>query len=132
MRKLPVLFLLFFLATNSVEPAGNPVGVSLVGLIANPEKSDKQFVTVIGFLAVQSEGTLLFLGSEDARHDILPNAIWIEANPQTRVTLREFDGKYVLIVGRFEAPRANASHVYAGRIIDIGKAALWRAGDEQH
>jgi|HubBroStandDraft_6_1064221.scaffolds.fasta_scaffold1031315_1 hypothetical protein len=127
MRRLLVICLSALLVSVA-SPAANPRIVSIYQLIANPEKFDKQLLTVIGLLAVQSEGILLFPSSEDAQHDVLPNAIWLEAKPEARSNLRELDRHYILLVGRFNAPVPNAAHpVYAGQIREISKATIWEA-----
>ncbi len=51
--------------------AAEPVDVTLVQLIANPEKFDGKSIRVIGFLRLEFEGNVLYLHREDYEHAIL-------------------------------------------------------------
>jgi hypothetical protein len=106
-------------------PQGNPQMVSIVQLIASPEKYDRKPVTAIGCLKFGSESIILFLGCEDAKHYVTINGIWIEPGSQMRETLSKLDGKYVLIVGTFTVYHANTLHSSAGEMTALKKVVPW-------
>ena len=64
--------------------AEKPVHVTLVRLIANPEKFDGKLVRVIGFLRLEFEGNVLYLHREDYENAILGDGIWVDATPRDK------------------------------------------------
>src|SRR3984885_10517237 len=72
------IFTVFLFATIQ---APEPLGVTLVQLIANPEKFDGKLIRVIGFLRLAHEGNVLYLHREDYENAILGNGIWVDATP---------------------------------------------------
>jgi hypothetical protein len=91
MRRLIVQFL--FLAilaasgriaysqTAGYYPKGGPdyadESVSLIQLIANPERYDKKIVRFIAYLHLEFEGDAVYLHRDDFEHAISNDAIWI-------------------------------------------------------
>lgn len=51
--------------------------VSVVQLIANPERYDGKHIQLIGFLRIEFEGTAIYLHREDYEQGIARNALWI-------------------------------------------------------
>jgi hypothetical protein len=80
------LFVVILCSPASAQMAGylsktaNPNSadhVSIVQLIANPERYDGKRVQFIGFLRIEFEGTAVYLHREDYEWGIGKNALWI-------------------------------------------------------
>ena len=52
--------------------------VSLVKLIANPEKYNGKRIQVIGYLHLEFEGNAIYLHEEDFKRRISANSFWVE------------------------------------------------------
>src|SRR5437899_3349113 len=79
-----------------------PVGVSVINLIATPERYDGKMISVVGFLAVESEDVRLYLNREDYQHEIGGNGIFIDANKEVTKNLESKDLHYVVLLGIFK------------------------------
>src|SRR5258708_9201518 len=101
MRKVAIIVVVVLLFSPSIGSMDLPPRVSIIQLIANPEKYDEKTVTLIGFMTIAFESDLLYLNYEDYQHAILPNALWFERNPQIMANSEKLDMNYVEIVGTF-------------------------------
>jgi hypothetical protein len=54
-----------------------PESVSIIRLIATPEKYHGKFVRVEGYLHNQFENSAIYLSKDDADHLIGKNALWV-------------------------------------------------------
>ena len=100
------------------------LSVSLIRLIANPEKYDGQVVIVIGFLRLEYEGNAIYLHEDDFKNQILENSVRIGITKETK---HEFEGKnmhYVLVTGTFKAAQSGTS-LLNGYITDVTRVVLW-------
>ena len=95
-------------------PAGEPISVSMISLIANPEKYEGKRVEVIGYY--HSGGSplhgyhALFLSESDYLQAIISNSIWVELPANAVIE----DG-YVLMAGIFtQALNGDLAHWNAG------------------
>ena len=80
MKLLAVICVITALLVVPVQ-AQEPTNVTLVQLIANPEKFDAKLIRVIGFLRLEFEGNVLYLHREDYENAILGDGIWVDATP---------------------------------------------------
>ena len=70
-----------------------PIQVSLIRLIANPQRYDGKLVQVIGFVSLEFEGHGVFLHREDYLHNINKNGLWIDVSDEIMKKKAEFDQK---------------------------------------
>ncbi|MGH2509048.1 MAG: hypothetical protein ACRDHZ_16840 [Ktedonobacteraceae bacterium] len=80
----------------------SPVNVPLVRLLANPEKMNGRRVTTAGVLAVEVEGTALYLDRESYYRKVRENAVAIMPTVAAAPTLGSLGGQYVTVTGTFE------------------------------
>jgi hypothetical protein len=106
--------------TNSPPPL-----VSLVELIANPDKYDGKQVLITGFLRLEFEGDALYLHREDSEHVLTKNAIWVIATADMNKNRDRLDGTYVILEGTFNAKRHGHMGLYSGEIGNIKRAEPW-------
>ncbi len=82
--------------------------VSLVSLLACPEKYDGSLVRVSGFLHDKFEDKCLYLSKDDADYAITANSIFVTYSKTLKpepagFPLSQFDGAYVVLEGKFQA-----------------------------
>jgi hypothetical protein len=107
---------------NASTNAEQPITASIVQLIANPKEYDGKFVRVIGFASVEFEGTAVYLHQDDYKYDIPKNGLWLAIDAEGQ---KQFDGKYVLIEGTFDAEHKGHRGLFSGTIKDIKRLQVW-------
>jgi hypothetical protein len=118
-----------FLTTLFVVPikAQEPVNVTIVQLIANPDKFDGKLIRVIGFLRLEFEGNVLYLHREDYENEILGNGIWVEVAYEITRQSKALNMHYVLLEGIFSSSERGHLDAWSGTIKSIRRAELWRS-----
>ena len=97
--------------------------VSLVEILASPDKYDGNYVLVKGFFRNAFENVGVYLNRESAEYGITSNAIWVETS-DARVgvdgdeTLRDgmFDGTYVAIEGYYNKAELGHCGLFQGTL----------------
>lgn len=100
--------------------------VSLIQLIAQPEKFQGKQVRFIGFLRIEFEGNAIYLHREDFDHMIANNAVWV--NIPRDMTKRQRDDvnmHYVICVGIFRADLHGHMGMFAGEITNVRRLEFW-------
>jgi hypothetical protein len=115
------------LSRANPSPEQKLTEVSVIQLIATPEKFDGRRVAVFGFLALKQEDPVLWLHKEDADNYIIPNALWIFPSDKMRLDASAIDGKYVTVTGIFHAYQFGAYRRAGqnGAITSISECKLW-------
>src|SRR5262249_43540224 len=97
-----------FLLTASCAALGRPspevVSVSLINLIATPERYDGRVVQTSGIATIAFESDAVYLSREDAAEGAIPNSIHLtfEDGDVPRDQVTALDKRRVLVVGNFE------------------------------
>jgi hypothetical protein len=134
MKKHYLVAMIFVLLLAAMAPtpiAERPQSVSLVQLLAAPEKYHGQFVRVEGFLHNKFENSALYLSKQDGDFLIGKNAVWVsysdevqlqprgEANNKKERDLFYFDRKFVLLEGRFDEDVRGHMGAYSGGLTGV-------------
>jgi hypothetical protein len=122
-----VLPLLAFFFTLLVVPskADQPLDVSMIQLIANPEKFDGKHIRVIGFLRIEFEGNALYVHREDYQIGLLKNAIWVDVTPDMEKQSGKLNMQYILLEGIFSANEKGHMDAFSGSIKHINRVMPW-------
>ena len=101
--------------------------VSLVKLIANPEKYNGKRIQVIGYLHLEFEGNAIYLHEEDFKRRISANSFWVEFSSKLtkKRDLNKFNDKYVIIIGTFNVNEKGHMRMFGGILDDIVRLDLW-------
>ena len=101
--------------------------VSLVKLIANPEKYNCKRIQVIGYLHLEFEGDAIYLHEEDFKRRISANSFWVEFSSKLtkKRDLNKFNDKYVIIIGTFNVNEKGHMRMFGGTLDDIVRLDLW-------
>lgn len=118
---------LFLFQCGAAGQSGKPV--SLIQLIATPEKFDGKLVTVEGLLGFD-EHPVLWVHEEDAKHWLLANSVRISPSKEMQRDKETINLKYVAITGVFRAARTGSESYEGGGISDIQTCTVW--SDPQH
>ncbi len=104
----------------------DPIDVSVINLIATPEKYNNKYIQVEGYVHIKFEDMALYLSKESADYLNGQNAIWLDFNkdflkiePQNYTNLWNFDCKYVLIEGVFDKNDSGHMSSFAGSINNV-------------
>lgn len=100
--------------------------VTMVQLIATPEKYDGQLVRVIGVGNLELEGNCISLNREDLIYGV-GNSIWIELGERTISydEAKQFNGEYVIVEGIFDKDDCGHMDMFCGSIKNVSRYELW-------
>lgn len=121
---LLVGLLLIILLQADGQP-DQPARVSLVALLAAPEKFDGKLVYVTGYLRLDEEGDTLYLSETDYLHALLRNGVWVERTKEMERDIENLDSKYVSIAGYFSAKDRGHMSRSSGGIVRIRSCTFW-------
>lgn len=105
MKGWVVIVLVCSLSASVSGAEERPVPVSVIQLIATPERFDGKLIVVTGFL-VMTERTALCLHREDAEHEQASNSFSVIPTSEMRRDQEKLNGMYVRIVGVFHTTPA--------------------------
>lgn len=106
MNRIFFLVLLFWTCGAIANP--EPTRVSLLKLIATPEKYSGKLVAVEGYLHVKFEDSVLYLTKDHADRLMGKEGLWVNYSdeisflPTSENNLGYFDAKWVTLIGVFE------------------------------
>src|SRR5437660_12134564 len=107
--------------------AQEPTDVTLVQLIANPDRFDGKLIRVIGFLRLEFEGDVLYLHREDYENALLGDGIWVDTTPEVMKQKAALNMNYVLLEGIFSSSDRGHMGMWSGTIKQIRRAQLWQS-----
>src|SRR5450755_262932 len=124
---MKLIVLVCIITTLLVAPiqAQQPTDVTLVQLIANPEKFDGRLIRVIGFLRLDFEGNVLYLHREDYDNAILGDGIWVDETSEMNKQRAKLNMSYVLLEGIFSSRERGHMGMWSGTIKEVRRAQVW-------
>jgi hypothetical protein len=105
--------------------AADPPDVSLVQLIATPERFDGKHVQVVGYCWLEFEGDALYLSRDDQANMVYRNSIWLSVSREDREKWLGMRGKYVTVSGTFRADFHGHMGMSSGAIEKIDAIRVW-------
>jgi hypothetical protein len=114
-----LLFALVSLFAISAPAAHQPLDVSMLKLLATPERFDGKFIRTYGFLRIAFEGKALYFHKDDYSHQLYKNSVWVDL-PETGEYLN-LNMHYVLIEGIFNANSYGHLHMFSGTLEKISR-----------
>ena len=95
--------------------------VSMIQLIATPERYQKKRVQVIGFLRLEFEGDALYLHREDYRNRITSNGLWVDVPDSARRNSKKLSDRYVIVEGIFDSSERGHMGLFSGTLSGINR-----------
>jgi hypothetical protein len=92
-------------------------GLSMLQLLANPEKYDGDHVRVVGYIHMEPESSAIYLHREDEERHLFKNGAWVSLAPGA-----SFDGcqdSYVVIEGVYRARNQGHMSLWTGTITHV-------------
>ncbi len=129
MKQIALLCVITALLVAPIQ-AQEPINVTLVQLIASPEKFDGRLIRVIGFLRLEFEGDVLYLHREDYENAILGDGVWVDTTPAIMKQKTTLNMNYVLLEGVFSSGDRGHMGMWSGTIKQIRRVQLWRSVKE--
>lgn len=123
-RFLAIAFLLY-IGLGGWASAEQIKDVSIIQLIADPQRFEGQAIRVIGFLRLEFEGNAVYLHREDFEKSILQNGIWIELTESQLRSSRKLNNGYVLIEGTFSASEKGHLGIWPGSLQRVSRLSNW-------
>ena len=115
-------------ALGAGTPRNEAEDVSIMRLIAAPERFAGKLVCVIGFLNIAFEGNAIYLHEEDFRRSLYMNSLFVHADDTMMTQLKKLSGHYVLIQGIFDPSQKGHMGLSSGGITKISRADAWNPG----
>ena len=101
--------------------------ISIISLIANPDRYDGKKVLIRGFVVIEFEGDAIYLSETDYRQMLSKNAIAIDTG--TRLAdLKKMSGRYITLEGVFNASNLGHLGLFSGTIINITRIIDFESG----
>ena len=134
---ISVFVLWFAFSCYAEEIQGNgsqPIGVSIINLIANPERFHDKKVRFIGFASMEFEDFSVYLSKESYDNRMSLNAIWLDFESKNSTidsivkkihSLIKLDKQYVIVEGVFDKNHKGHMSMNSGSIKNITRLDKW-------
>ena len=133
-KKTILTSILFWLLLSGFNEYGKPnqdaIDLSLINLIATPEKYHNKPVRVIGVANLEFESHKLYINKEDRTYSVFKSAVCLagidlEAIGKSEKEILALNGKHVLVEGVFNKDRNGHFGMSSGCIINITRFMPW-------
>jgi hypothetical protein len=120
-RRLLAFSAMTFLLLGSAASVSGSLenSVSIVQLIATPEKYDGKVVQVMGFLRLEFEGNAIYLHEDDYTHAIYKNGLMIVSNANIEARADKLNLHYIILEGTFDGKNLGNKGLNSGTITNI-------------
>ncbi|MEO8803474.1 MAG: hypothetical protein ABI304_06660 [Rudaea sp.] len=98
--------------------------VSLIQLIANPDRYEGKLVQVTGFVVLEFEGNAIYLHREDFENSLPANGLWLNA-AKCNGRGKSFTKGYAIVAGKFTGTRHGHMGLWSGEIYDVQRCDAW-------
>lgn len=119
------IFCLFLFGCKSSNKTTSikPEEVSLVSIIANPDKYHKKNVTVMGYFTMETEGQAIYISKSDYQAAIFKNAIYLYIGYDSlkNMDIQQPYKGYIQIEGIFNKNLKGSYGFYSGGFENITK-----------
>jgi hypothetical protein len=101
------------------------VNVSMISLLASPEKYDGVTIRTFGFIVIQLDSDAIYLHQEDYRYGLYKNSYSVDLSEAQREKFKNLNLKYVLIEGTVHTKSPDATYMCSGTIASITRLEAW-------
>jgi len=121
-------------AGENQDNGSMPIGVSIINLIANPERYHNKKIRFIGFASVEFENFSIYLSKESYDNRMSLNAIWLDLESKNSTVdsimkkihgLIKLDKHYVIVEGVFDKNDKGHMSMNSGSINGITRLDKW-------
>jgi len=101
--------------------ASGSESVSIINIIADPERYNGKEVNFGGYMSLEFEGSAIYLSKDDWHNLVTKNGLWCAID---LTAYKEFDNKYVFIEGKFDMTNHGHLGLWSGSIKEIKRVWL--------
>ena len=107
--------------------------VSIIQLIATPEKYRGSYISVIGYVSLEFEGNAIFLSKNDYQYAMTRNGLWLnlEEGKEIGEFQKKYSGKFCLVEGVFSPENHGHLGMWSGAIENIRRFEVWKDIEEK-
>ena len=105
--------------------AEEPTDVSMVQLVATPERYQGKVIRVVAFLHIEFEGNGLYTHEEDYRRSLYKNGVWVDLSGRSYSDASKLNNSYVIAVGTFDATTMGHLGLWSGTLKDVQRLSPW-------
>ena len=102
-----------------------PQRVSLIQLIAAPEKYEGKLVALTGYVHLEFEGNGIYLHKDDYQYGLHKNGLWLNASKCESRSKKNFTDGYAYVIGRFTSARQGHMGLWSGELQDVKSCSSW-------
>lgn len=113
------------LLLSIIAVAQQPPTVSLIALIAAPERYHGKQVVVPGYMYLQRERSALYLAKADFQHALFKNALYLQVPNQTVERIYPLNGCYVEVKGTFDGKHTGHMGAFSGELMVKEVSPVW-------
>ena len=103
--------------------------VSMIKLLANPERYNGKRIILHGYLNLEFEGNALYFHKDDYLQNILKNSVWVNLNDKIAEQAHKYNKAYVTILGTFDNEDTGHMGVFGGGLKNITNISISRSRD---
>lgn len=108
--------------------SGEVYFVSMIKLLANPDKYNGKKVMVEGYLNLEFEGNGLYFHKEDYNNGMSKNALWVDLNKPITAQAQKCKLNYVIIEATFDGNQGGHMDAYSGTLKDVTRVDITTSG----
>ena len=125
---MPMKHCALLLAFISLTGCSSPVApqshaeiadVSLIRLLASPDRYEGKLVRVSGFVRLQFEGNAIYLHQEDFQHHLTSNGLWLGDVKCVGRGGKDVKSGYAIVEGKFTATSRGHMNLWSGELSDV-------------
>ncbi len=122
------IFLILFLCSiplffNKELYADEPEQISIINLIATPEKYEGKLIMIFGYVKLEFEATSVYLTKSDMENYICKNGLWLNGIGSDE--WKKYDGQLCLIEGIFDSTMTGHMGACSGGIKNVSRLQVW-------
>jgi hypothetical protein len=110
---------------SQAPPPAEVNGVSIIQLVATPDKYHGHYVRVIGYVQLEFEGNAIYLSKDDERYGVYKNGLWLDMSGEFEEDTKLYDGKFCLVEGTFDVANHGHMGLWSGAIENIKRLQAW-------
>lgn len=92
-------------------------GLSMVQLLANPERYDGDHIRVAGYIHFEPDSNAIYLHKEDEEHHVLKNGLWVAL--AQGVSFEGCQDAYVIVEGVYRARATGRMTRWTGELTHV-------------
>lgn len=92
-------------------------GLSMVQLLANPERYDGDHIRVVGYIHLEPDSNAIYLHKEDEEHHVFKNGLWVSLTQG--VSFEGCQDAYVIVEGVYRARTTGRMTLWTGELTHV-------------